>query len=574
VLVFVGLAPLATVAWKLIDVNREALTTSRQEYQLLLASSIANQLDLEVEGLRAQVQQVARTLGAAIRADGTVSRGEVRRALEGMVEEPLLYLRYSYTDHRGGHAIAVGELPEPSQATFAGSVREAVQQLARPTGRAEGAILSDPFVAESGPRNATLVVSAPVLSGQRFHGVLSSMVNLTELWNRIAARNRTGHVIYALDTNGLVLASTDPVRIRPGEDASHSALVYRFLSGEGRALETMPFAELEGGTEQHYLGSYAATRQSWGVFVRGQLSQVYLPVRTMIESTLTWALAAVGLAALAAMFFARSLSNPINRLADASRAFARGDFSTRVEFRSKNEIGELANTFNLMAGRIEDHILRLRRAAEENNQLFLGTIRALAEAIDAKDPYTRGHSMRVNRYSVMLAHELGLSSEEIQDIHVSSLLHDVGKIGIDDHVLKKPGKLTPEEFEIIKKHPVLGANIMAPIPQMQKILPGLRWHHERWAGGGYPDGLQGEEIPLMARIIAVADTFDAISTHRPYQTAMTFPEALQLVNKLKGVNLDERVVEAFNRVYAAGRIRPEPEDAALHAQQHQEPVVV
>ena len=106
---------------------------------------------------------------------------------------------------------------------------------------------------------------------------------------------------------------------------------------------------------------------------------------------------------------------------------------------------------------------------------------------------------------------------------------------------------------------------MAPIPQMKKILPGLRWHHERWQGGGYPDGLVGEQIPLMARIIAVADTFDAISTHRPYQTAMTFPEALQLINRLKGVNLDERVVEAFNRVYATGRIKPDPEDPAVHA---------
>ena len=168
--------------------------------------------------------------------------------------------------------------------------------------------------------------------------------------------------------------------------------------------------------------------------------------------------------------------------------------------------------------------------------------------------------MRVNRYSVIIAKQLGLSPPEIKDIHVSSLLHDVGKIGIKDSVLNKPGKLTDEEFELIKKHPVLGANIMAPIRQMKNIIPGLRWHHERWHGGGYPDGLEGGQIPLMARVIAVADTFDAITTNRPYQKTMSFEEGHALINeKLKGTALDERVVEAFNRAYQLGLITPDAE---------------
>jgi len=107
---------------------------------------------------------------------------------------------------------------------------------------------------------------------------------------------------------------------------------------------------------------------------------------------------------------------------------------------------------------------------------------------------------------------------------------------------------------------VLCANIMSRIRRMKRVLPGLRWHHERWKGGGYPDGLAGEQIPLMARIIAVADTFDAVTTHRPYQTAMTFPEALEVLNKLKGVGFEERIVEGFNRVYHQGLIRPEDID--------------
>ncbi len=144
-------------------------------------------------------------------------------------------------------------------------------------------------------------------------------------------------------------------------------------------------------------------------------------------------------------------------------------------------------------------------------------------------------------------------------------MHDVGKIGINDAILQKPGKLTSDEFEVMKTHTTLGAGILAPIRQMKRIIPGLRWHHERWKGGGYPDGLEGEAIPLMARIIAVADAFDAMTTHRPYQQAMTFDQALDRLNQLKGSAFDGRIVEAFNRAYRAGLIHKaaaeEPEKA-------------
>jgi len=369
--------------------------------------------------------------------------------------------------------------------------------------------------------------------------------------------------VFALDSRGMPFASTDPAHIAPGLDLSHSPIVQRFLSAPGRATETMPYLWSTGQREERYLGSYAVTSEGWGVFVQAKERLVYLAIRDMVKSTLSWALAALSFAILAAVVFAGTLSNPINRLAAASRAFASGDFSMRVQVRSRNEIGELADTFNRMASDIEEYIRRLRRAAEENNELFLGTIRALAQAIDAKDPYTRGHSVRVNRYAVIVARYLGLDREQIREIHVASLLHDVGKIGIDDSILKKPAPLTQDEFQTMKQHPALGASIMAPIRQMQRILPGLRNHHERWVGGGYPDGLAGDAIPLMARIIAVADTFDAMTTDRPYQRAMTFEDALSRLNDLKGISLDERVVDSFNRAYRAGEFaKDEPETSA------------
>jgi len=164
-----------------------------------------------------------------------------------------------------------------------------------------------------------------------------------------------------------------------------------------------------------------------------------------------------------------------------------------------------------------------------------------------------------------------MSDDDVADIHVASLMHDVGKIGINDRILQKPGKLTPEEFEIMKTHTTKGAQIMEPIRQMGRMVPGLRSHHERWEGGGYPDGLAADQIPLMARVIAVADAFDAMTTHRPYQTAMTFSQGLERLNVLRGVAFDERIVEAFNRAYQQGLIVTDPEAGSVTSETAEPP---
>ena len=172
-----------------------------------------------------------------------------------------------------------------------------------------------------------------------------------------------------------------------------------------------------------------------------------------------------------------------------------------------------------MSEELEHFVLDLKRAASENRDLFMASIQMLAGAVDEKDPYTRGHSDRVTRYSVMIAREMGLNEDFIETVRVSAQLHDVGKIGIEDRILKKPGALTPEEFEVMKTHTTKGANILRPVAQLKEMLPGIELHHESLDGRGYPHGLKGDDIPLLPRIIAVADTFDALTTNRPYQQA-------------------------------------------------------
>ncbi|MEM1303463.1 MAG: HD domain-containing phosphohydrolase, partial [Planctomycetota bacterium] len=185
---------------------------------------------------------------------------------------------------------------------------------------------------------------------------------------------------------------------------------------------------------------------------------------------------------------------------------------------------------------------------EEQSDFFGSVIRSLSSAIDAKDPYTCGHSDRVGRISVCLARELGCSTEELNTLYLSGLLHDIGKIGIDDQVLRKPGKLTKEEYEHIKTHPELGYNILKGVRQLDVVLPIVLHHHEAWDGSGYPHGLVGEECPRLARIVAVADSIDAMGSDRPYRKGMPEDRLANILSEGAGRQWDAEVIDAFLRV--------------------------
>ncbi|MCC5822587.1 MAG: HD-GYP domain-containing protein [Phycisphaerales bacterium] len=182
---------------------------------------------------------------------------------------------------------------------------------------------------------------------------------------------------------------------------------------------------------------------------------------------------------------------------------------------------------------------------EEQRLSFIGTIRAMSGALDAKDRYTRGHSDRVAYMSAEIARALGFSDEEVERVRIAGIVHDVGKIGVPESVLCKPDRLTDEEFDLIKKHPEIGHQILEGIPGLKDILPGVLYHHERYDGKGYPHGLAGDDIPLLARIMAVADTFDAMSSNRAYRSKMPREVVLGEIAKCAGTQFDQRVAEAF-----------------------------
>jgi len=304
------------------------------------------------------------------------------------------------------------------------------------------------------------------------------------------------------------------------------------------------------------LGTYSpVTSLDWAVVVQKPRVEAYRGIYEMQRTGRLLAWLAVFVSVGLSIFSARRITNPLQVLTESSQAIARGDFSQRVHVKTRTEIGELATTFNTMTDELEQFVEDLKRAAEENKALFMGSIQMLAGAVDEKDPYTRGHSDRVTRYSLLIAKEMGLDPGFLEILRVSAQLHDVGKIGIEDRILKKPGALTPEEFEIMKAHTTKGANILRPVPQLREMLPGIELHHEALNGRGYPYGLKGDDIPLLARVIAVADTFDALTTNRPYQQARDAVEALRIIKDLSGQRLDPKAVAALLVVFQRGEIR-------------------
>jgi putative nucleotidyltransferase with HDIG domain len=237
---------------------------------------------------------------------------------------------------------------------------------------------------------------------------------------------------------------------------------------------------------------------------------------------------------------ANRISRPIEQLVASTRAVASGNLSHRASVRGRDEIGYLARSFNEMTASLEAKT----RALEES---YFASMEALARALDARDPSTFGHSARVAAMTMDLADALELPTSQREALRRAAVLHDIGKIGVDDRILRKPGPLSKAELAEIREHPLTGYDMLKGLPFLQESLAAVRHHHERWDGTGYPDRLKGEAIPLIVRILSVADVFDATSSKRPYRTGESLDFARKVIKEGAGTQFDPRVVKAFER---------------------------
>jgi HD-GYP domain-containing protein (c-di-GMP phosphodiesterase class II) len=552
VLLVISIVPMYFYSAQVESINGDRLKTNEKLLQNTVTRSLADDLSQNERSLRMMLANLSSAIQVESGGDiggKNIEAPELRALLENFVSssDEIAYATLLNSEAKG---ITAGTIfPD----AFLQRELERAYAAAR-----EGRVYNGQALVVGEGKNARTVflVSSPVQYGPRFLGMIASVVDLQFLIRRLHQVGG-GLTPYVVDSQGRLVAAATP-EFATGQDMKNLDIVRNFVEGGNKAqlAETREFKMNVGAEHIDMLGTYSpVTSLDWAVIVQKPSRDAYRDVYDMQRTARLLALLAVLLSIGVSIFAARRITNPLSVLTQSSRALAKGDFSQRVRLWSRTEIGELAQTFNTMSEELERFVEDLKRAAEENRALFMGSIQMLAGAVDEKDPYTRGHSDRVTRYAMMIGKEMKLDATFMETLHISAQLHDVGKIGIEDHILRKPGALTEEEFEVMKTHTTKGANILRPVTQLAEMLPGIELHHEALDGRGYPYGLQGDQIPLLARVIAVADTFDALTTNRPYQQAHTPEQALQIIRNLAGKRLDPEAVTALLAVYARGDIR-------------------
>jgi HD-GYP domain-containing protein (c-di-GMP phosphodiesterase class II) len=552
-LVASSVIPLYFYGFNVVAINRDRLKTNEMLLQNTITSSLRDDLAQRHQNLLAMLANLSTAIEVSSGGNLTekhVEAPELRALLQQFVSSTpdVASVTLLNADKKG---ISAGRLGPDALDAFMQRELERAFSAAWQGRQYHG----QPLALGAGKVERTLVlVSTPVSAGGRFIGLLGVFLDLNFLVTQLQQASQGGMEAYVVDKQGRLVAGATPA-FATGQDLTRYEIVRNFVAQQQaqQVVETKEFSFTQNGHEVALLGTYSPVPSlNWAVVAQKPRDAAYASIFEMQQAARWLALWSVLLSVVVAVLAARKITTPLLTLTQQSRAIARGDFSRRVEVRSRTEIGELANTFNSMTDDLEHFVADLKEAADENLALFLSSIQMLAGAVDEKDPYTRGHSDRVTRYSVLLATEIGLPKEEIEKIRIAAQLHDVGKIGIEDRILKKPGKLTAEEFEIMKTHTTKGANILRPVEKLRDMLPGIELHHESLDGTGYPQGLKGEEIPLMARIITVADTFDAITTSRPYQKAMPPAYAIERIESFVGIRYDEKIVAALRAVFERG----------------------
>jgi putative nucleotidyltransferase with HDIG domain len=547
-LAVVSLTPLLITDRVLVGLNRESLETMEKKYTARSASAIAELIATFYRSSEEQLDTLADTMkfAQALSGKNPFSTAAASGILPDFVKGRTTFLALRVIDHEGhGGAIGPAKLPAVVDEEFRRGYLEA----------REGRRYSGNPVRAPGFPASVVALAEPVMgeSGENL-GVVEGLVSWQPIERQIADEARQQITIALLDREGnILLASRNRPTSRPAGN-----LVTDYRQSPARLTR----AYLSGG--EALLGSIVPVESpDWAVLVERDQALAFASVSEMTNQTILWSLIALGLAIAVGIVMAMRLASPIRALAEQAHDIAEGRYGQRVEVRGAAEIADLSSSFNRMSASIESAMTDLKKAARENHELFINSVRALAAAIDAKDPYTRGHSERVARYAVSIARAMELPPEEVRKVRLSALLHDVGKIGIDDRILRKPTALTDEEFEVMKQHPSKGAAIMSAIPQLADVVPGMKHHHEKWEGGGYPDGLKGEEIPLLARIVTVADTFDAMTTTRPYQKAMEITYVVNRIQSLAGTRFDKRVTDVLLKAHQSGELVPIPAETAV-----------
>lgn len=560
-LLLVGLFPLVLTGWFLSKKSGDELRAVENRYQTQLVQEKARQIEMFGQRYSDLVLSFADALELSDNLSILSSAQTEKKLGDALKENPnLLALHIKPVTGESlsvfrSESINKGEIETLSTATLSNLGNKKT-------------LFSQPQKLNASGDVVLAVASSVVIEKNIAAGVVA-IISLREISRIMAETKPTSEaelwqaglpIIFVVDKNGRAVFHPDSSVVAKQNPLTDLKIVEEWQTANNQIQSALvPFTAEYNGEKHEMIGAYSTANFSkdlnFGVIAMQDESKALASVGEMRRQTWLISLAFALFALITGSLLARQLTAPLLKLVSAAQTIASGNFSSRVETNNITEIGTLGENFNLMTDRLEEHIARLAKAAQENRELFVGTVKALAAAIDGKDRYTRGHSERVARISVAVGQRMKMGAEELETLRISALLHDVGKIAIDDAILKKPAALTDAEYEVMKTHPQRGYKIMSQIPAMKDFLPGMYMHHEMVNGAGYPQGLTDEQIPLQAKIISVADTFDAMTTNRPYQKGMQLDDALTRIKSFVGTRYDGKVVEALIEACRIGEVR-------------------
>lgn len=381
-----------------------------------------------------------------------------------------------------------------------------------------------------------IAVVFPVDNGNK-KWMLAAEISLEYLNRQLEiAASSSGGIAFVLDNRGTVIAHSN-TKTPFKRNLSQKKIIGKIIE----ANQQNASIEYTTAKEEIILGAFAKIPiVNWALVVEQKKEDALASVFQIQRYTLFWVGVAIIIALAGGIVLSRGVSRPVTELARAVKAIDQGDFSSRLPVHSSDELGQLSVAFNQMT-------TDLSALIEQHERLFVSSIHTLVASVEAKDVYTRGHSERVTSYALVLCDAMNLPKADREIAELAGLLHDVGKIGIPEVVLNKPDKLTNEEYHVIQTHPEVGSKIVHKIqhPDIDEVTALVRGHHEKWDGTGYPDGLKEEQIPLIARILAVVDAFDAMTSDRAYRKGMPEKRALSIMEECSGTQFDPAILSVF-----------------------------
>ena len=483
-----------------------------------------------------QLRAATNTAGidmAAARSDG-VAAGRLLGPITGNAQPEHLVIRVLNSN---GHQLVALRRRGATVETFTDGASYTSQAAVQHALRGESDALGDKYIFVASETPAMVYWVAPIWTETETPTVAGAMLlgqSLTEIAQAITGSSSVAIGFY--DLSGTVLASSLAASPSLSSEVRHAVTpdtpVRVATQWSSRPYRLLVDDWIMRGVQLGYLVVSVPAGD-----LSGALNAIRL-VLVALFGAIALGTILIGLA------LADRITRPIDKLVASMEVVSAGDYSRRVQIESTDEIGYLAQTFNEMTAALQEQI----RARDE---AYFRNLEALARAIDARDPYTFEHSARVAAISLEIAQGMQLTAADIVVLRRAGLLHDVGKIGVSDKILAKTGPLNDEEWASIRRHPVIGYEMLKDVPFLQPSLDPIRHHHERWDGEGYPDGLKGASISQLARIVTLADAFDAMTSDRPYRKGFSFEFAARSIVNEAGRQFDPAVVDAFKARKAA-----------------------